>query len=67
MTLLHQARAGGPPLHDALFSPPGTRTLAITFDDAFHSVREYAYPVLASRSWPATVFVPTSFAGAGRR
>jgi peptidoglycan/xylan/chitin deacetylase (PgdA/CDA1 family) len=49
---------------EALFRPPAQRTLAITFDDAFLSVLRLARPVLASLSWPATVFVPTAFAAA---
>jgi peptidoglycan/xylan/chitin deacetylase (PgdA/CDA1 family) len=47
---------------EALSSPPARRTLAVTFDDAFQSVREHAYPILSALSWPATVFVPTAFA-----
>ena len=49
---------------EALFSPPAPRTLAITFDDAFQSVRQLAYPALRALGWPATVFAPTEFMGA---
>jgi peptidoglycan/xylan/chitin deacetylase (PgdA/CDA1 family) len=46
---------------EAVLNPPARRTLAITFDDAFASVREFAEPVLAARGWRATVFAPTAF------
>jgi peptidoglycan/xylan/chitin deacetylase (PgdA/CDA1 family) len=35
--------------------------LAITFDDAFASVIQYAVPILSRHGIPATVFAPTSF------
>ena len=38
--------------------------VAITFDDACHSVLELAGPILANRAFVATVFAPTSFVGA---
>jgi len=37
------------------------RTVAITFDDAFASVKRYALPVLERYEAPATVFAPTSY------
>ena len=33
------------------------KTLAITFDDAYTSIYEHAYPLLKKRSWPFTIFV----------
>jgi peptidoglycan/xylan/chitin deacetylase (PgdA/CDA1 family) len=51
---------------DAVLGAPARRKLAITFDDAFASVKTYAAPVLASRGAPATVFVPTAFPSTGR-
>lgn len=45
----------------AVFDPPSERTLAVTFDDGFLSVREHAYPLLSSLGLPGTVFVPTAF------
>lgn len=42
------------------------RRMAITFDDAFASVLDLAFGVLAGHGVPATVFVPTHFAGASR-
>jgi peptidoglycan/xylan/chitin deacetylase (PgdA/CDA1 family) len=40
-----------------------TRHVAITFDDAFVSVRENAIPELLARSFHSTIFVPTGFLG----
>jgi peptidoglycan/xylan/chitin deacetylase (PgdA/CDA1 family) len=39
------------------------RVLAVTFDDAYRSVLERGLPVLEALGVPATVFVPTDFAG----
>jgi peptidoglycan/xylan/chitin deacetylase (PgdA/CDA1 family) len=50
---------------DAVLRPPARRTLAITFDDAFESVKTYAVPVLARHGVPATVFAPTAFLAGG--
>jgi len=38
-------------------------TLAITFDDGWADNLENAYPELARRGWPGTVFIPTSYLG----
>jgi len=43
----------------------GPRTVAITFDDAFASVRRYAVSVLERYGAPATVFAPTSCLDSG--
>ena len=48
---------------DAVTQPPAPRTLAVTFDDAYRSVREIAFPLLSRLGVPATVFVPTRFPG----
>lgn len=50
---------------DAVLAPPAAKTLAITFDDAFASVKTYAAPVLSERGAPATVFAPTAFMSGG--
>jgi peptidoglycan/xylan/chitin deacetylase (PgdA/CDA1 family) len=39
------------------------KALAITFDDAFHSVLDHAFPVLSEFGFPGTVFVPTALVG----
>ena len=49
--------------HDAVLRPPGPKTLAITFDDAFRSVIELALPILSRVGFVATVFAPTAFVG----
>jgi peptidoglycan/xylan/chitin deacetylase (PgdA/CDA1 family) len=38
------------------------RTVAITFDDAYRSVFELAFPILSRVGFRATVFVPSAFA-----
>jgi len=48
---------------DAVSQPPATRTVAVTFDDAYRSVLELAFPILERLGLPGTVFVPTRFAG----
>jgi peptidoglycan/xylan/chitin deacetylase (PgdA/CDA1 family) len=53
--------------HDAVTSFGSGRRVAITFDDAFLSVLELAFPVLSSLDLPATVFVVTDFADGNRR
>jgi peptidoglycan/xylan/chitin deacetylase (PgdA/CDA1 family) len=40
---------------------PGAKTLVITFDDAFASVKNYALPVLMDLGVKGTVFVPTDY------
>ena len=42
------------------------KAVAVTFDDAFRSVGRLAEPILTRLGWPATVFVPTDFAGTER-
>jgi peptidoglycan/xylan/chitin deacetylase (PgdA/CDA1 family) len=39
------------------------RSALVTFDDAYHSLAEYAWPVLARTGFPCVVFVPTAFIG----
>lgn len=39
--------------------PIPDRTVAITVDDAYRSVYEHAFPRMAERGWPFTVFVNT--------
>ncbi len=49
--------------HEAVLRPPAPRTVAITFDDAYRSVIELAFPILSRAGFTATVFAPTSFVG----
>lgn len=48
-----RALDGGPGL------PP--RTVLLTFDDAYRSFAEVAWPILRAHAFPATLFVPTAF------
>lgn len=50
---------------EAVRSPPGRRTLALTFDDAFASVKRYAAPLLTQFGARATLFVPTAYVSSG--
>jgi peptidoglycan/xylan/chitin deacetylase (PgdA/CDA1 family) len=61
--LTHLVRRGwrSAGFRDAVLNPSAPRTLSITFDDAFASVKELAYPILASLGLSATVFVPTEY------
>jgi peptidoglycan/xylan/chitin deacetylase (PgdA/CDA1 family) len=47
----------------AVLDPPARRTLAVTFDDGFRSVYDFALPVLRALSIAATLFVPTALIG----
>jgi peptidoglycan/xylan/chitin deacetylase (PgdA/CDA1 family) len=52
-------------LEELVSSPePG---IAVTFDDAFVSFRDIAWPLLKERGVPVTVFVPTDHAGRTNR
>ena len=48
---------------EAVLAPPATRTVALTFDDAYRSVYELAHPILQRRGFPGTVFAVSAFAG----
>jgi peptidoglycan/xylan/chitin deacetylase (PgdA/CDA1 family) len=50
---------------DAVLGPSRGKTVAITFDDAYRSVFDRAFPVLAALGARATLFVPTGLAGDG--
>jgi peptidoglycan/xylan/chitin deacetylase (PgdA/CDA1 family) len=49
------------PFSDAVRSAGQAKVLAITFDDAYRSVIELAYPILERLGVPATVFAPTDY------
>lgn len=67
LTALVRGGWRGTTFRNAVLSPPWRRTLAVTFDDAFLSVLEFAHPILAKLHLPATVFAPTSFLSDDRR
>lgn len=60
----HLLRRGyrGVTFADAVRAPRGERVFALTFDDAYRSVRERALPLLDSLGVPATVFAVAKFA-----
>jgi peptidoglycan/xylan/chitin deacetylase (PgdA/CDA1 family) len=45
--------------HEAVTAPPTGRSVAVTFDDAFLSVFELAFPILSRFELTGTLFVPT--------
>jgi peptidoglycan/xylan/chitin deacetylase (PgdA/CDA1 family) len=47
------------------FPAPASKTVVITFDDAFRSVKELAFPVLHRLGFPGTVYAPTQYVEAG--
>jgi peptidoglycan/xylan/chitin deacetylase (PgdA/CDA1 family) len=65
LELLLERGYRGATFHEAVASRPPGRTLVVTFDDAYLSVLELAYPVLSTLGLPATVFVVTEFADSG--
>lgn len=50
---------------EAALAGPREWLCAVTFDDAFKSVLEHGFPVLAEFGIPGTVFVPTDYAHDG--
>lgn len=52
----------GARFHEATTAPPTSKTVVVTFDDAYRSVLELALPILDRLGLPGTVFVPTRFA-----
>lgn len=53
----------GATFHDAVHSRPASKTVVVTFDDAYRSVIELGLPILSRMGLSATVFVPTAFTG----
>ena len=47
----------------AVEAPPAPRVVAITFDDAFRSVYDVAFPMMRRLGITGTVFVPTAWPG----
>lgn len=52
---------------NALAAPRAPRTFLLTFDDAYASLAEHAYPLLADLGFTATTFVITDYVGAANR
>ncbi len=51
---------------EAVTRPATRRVFAVTFDDAYRSVRELGQPILDRLQVPATVFAPTDYIGTER-
>lgn len=66
LELLVRRGFSGATLTQALTAPAHPRTVAVTFDDAHGSVFDLARPILEEVGFPATVFVPTDYAGTER-
>ena len=45
--------------------PIPTKTVVLTFDDAYRSVYTEAFPLLKAKAWPFTVFVTTKYISEG--
>jgi peptidoglycan/xylan/chitin deacetylase (PgdA/CDA1 family) len=60
---LHDRGYRGVTFHEAVTAPAVSRTVAVTFDDGFHSVLDFAFPILQRFGFPATIFVVTRFVG----
>lgn len=65
LSLLVDRGYRGVTFHEAVRGGYSGRLMAITFDDAFRSVFEVAFPVLKSLGLVGTVFAPTGFVGRG--
>ena len=66
LRILHKAGYHGVTFTEAAQKRARRREVAVTFDDAFHSVATLAKPVLDDLGWPATVYVVSDFAAQGR-
>jgi peptidoglycan/xylan/chitin deacetylase (PgdA/CDA1 family) len=66
LELLERRGYRGVTFTEGVTGPPAGKSVAVTFDDAFRSVIQLAEPILGRLGWPATVFVPTDFAGTER-
>src|SRR3954471_7172261 len=65
LALLVRRGYAGATLEQAITDPPGPRTVAITFDDAYRSVLELALPVMRRLGLPGSLYVPTDWPGRG--
>jgi len=61
LTFLSRAGWASSTFTEVIRRPPTRRTVVVTFDDAFGSVRAYAKPVLDRLGMVATVFAPTDY------
>lgn len=66
IALLHRFGYHGVTFSDAASHTASGKRVAVTFDDAFHSVLDRAFPILQRHGWPATVFVVTDYGDGSR-
>jgi peptidoglycan/xylan/chitin deacetylase (PgdA/CDA1 family) len=66
LSWLVKAGYRGATFHEAVTRKASGMRLVVTFDDAFRSVLNLAYPILAELGLPGTVFVVTDFARTSR-
>src|SRR4051812_14681347 len=66
LTLLADRGYEGVTFTQAVTGDRPEKAVAVTFDDAYRSVSTLGAPVLARLGWPATVYVPTDYAGTER-
>jgi peptidoglycan/xylan/chitin deacetylase (PgdA/CDA1 family) len=66
LTLLADRGYEGVTFTDAVLGDHPDKAVAVTFDDAYRSVLTLGAPVLRRLNWPATVYVPTDYAGTER-
>src|SRR5579875_1653768 len=53
------------PFTHAIEAPRRHKVASITFDDAFRSVYEHAFPILRGLGVPASLYVPTDYIDSG--
>jgi peptidoglycan/xylan/chitin deacetylase (PgdA/CDA1 family) len=63
LELLVRRGYAGATFEQAVTAPRGRRTVAITFDDAYRSVLEVAFPIMQRLGLPGAVYVPTDWPG----
>jgi peptidoglycan/xylan/chitin deacetylase (PgdA/CDA1 family) len=63
LSLLASRRYRARTFFDTLAAADGGKYVAVTFDDAYRSVFDLAFPILRAAGMPATVFVPTALVG----
>jgi peptidoglycan/xylan/chitin deacetylase (PgdA/CDA1 family) len=66
LTFLVERGYRGKTFTEAVTGTREGRVVAVTFDDAYRSVLELGLPILSRLGLPASVYVPTDFAGSER-
>jgi len=61
LEVLRSRGYSGATFTEAITAPPAARTVAITFDDAYRSVLEVAFPIMRRLGFTGSVYVPTDW------